>query len=203
MDKINSNDDFSFQPLDLQQEVVFKRIEHEINQNNFPAALKLLHQVIDDTDPNDPILFDVYKKMGNIYLKCGDIESAEEKYNLANALNSDDENLLVNYGVLSIQKGDYVQAKQRFADVISKNNQSDLAWVGLGLVHRAFADHELSRACLLRGLDVNPYNKLAITNFYQWCHEDYVDSSNHFINQFLTEYPNDFEMIKLQKGMNQ
>ena len=173
------------------------------NLEDFPGALKLLHQVIDATDGKDPILFEVYKNMGNIYLKCGDIEAAEEKYNLANAINSSDENLIVNYGVLSIQKGDYESAKSRFAQVIAMNNASDLAWVGLALVHRAFADHDLARACLLRGLDENPYNKLAISNFYQWCNQDGIDATDEIINNFVHKYPNDAEMQKLVTGMHQ
>ncbi len=170
---------------------------------DYPAALKVFHQMLDILDQKDPKLFEVYKNMGNLYLKCGDIDAAEEKYNLANAINSQDENLNINYGVLSIQKGQYEEAKARFAQVLQINPQSDLAWVGIGLVHRAHADHELARACVLRGLDENPYNKLAITNYYQWCFQDNVDAADTFMNQYLEKYPNDSEIQKLTSGMHQ
>lgn len=170
---------------------------------DYPAALNLLHKVVDETDGKDPILFEVYKNMGNIYLKCGDIEAAEEKYNLANAIKSDDENLIVNYGVLAIQKEQYAEAKTRFAQALEVNDSSDLAWVGLALVHRAFADHDLARACLLRGLDENPYNKLAITNFYQWCEQDNVDTTDEIARKFTEQHPNDKEITALYSGMHQ
>ena len=78
-----------------------------------------------------------------------------------------------------------------------------MAWVGLGLVHRAYADHDLARACLLRALDENPYNKLAITHYYQWCHQDAVDSTNYHVQKFLEKYPDDVEINTLAHGLSQ
>lgn len=206
-----ANENYNKECVALKKLVTFKNkprymtllSEALANIEEFPAALNILHQIVDETDSKDPILFEVYKNMGNIYLKCGDIDAAEEKYNLANAINSNDESLIVNYGVLAIQKGEYDQAKSRFTQVIVMNNASDLAWVGLALVHRAFADHDLARACLLRGLDENPYNKLAISNFYQWCLQDGIDATDEIINAFVSKYPNDMEMEKLMKGLHQ
>jgi tetratricopeptide (TPR) repeat protein len=172
-------------------------------QSDYPGALKCLHEAIDLSLGDDPILFDIYKAMGNIYLKCGDIDSAEEKYNLAHGINSEDESLLVNYGVLAIQKGDFDQAKQRFAHILENNNKSDVSWVGMALVHRSFADAELSRACLLRALDENPMNKLAITNFYQWCLQDGVDANQDYIEHYLSINSDDDEMNKLAMRQRQ
>ncbi len=177
--------------------------EIKTHESDYPAALNIYHELLDRMADQDPMYFDVYKNMGNIYLKCGDIEAAEEKYNQAYAINSMDESLAINYGVLYIQKGEYSAAKNRFSEVLERNLSSDLAWVGVGLVHRAHSDHELARACLLRGLDENPYNKLAISNYYNWCEEDGVEASINHINSFLNEFPNDDEMKRLQKGLNQ
>ena len=179
------------------------KAESFTNQGDYPEALKTYHEILDTMESTDPAHFEVYKNMGNIYLKCGDVEAAEEKYNLANAINSQDDNLIINYGVLAIQKGDYLIAKERFASVLDGNKASDLAWVGLGLVHRAHSDHDLARACLQRGLDENPYNKLAITNYYQWCHQDGVDCGTQYITHYLESFPEDEEMIKLQSGLSQ
>ncbi len=204
----NSIDEFKNIDLALTSEIVslphqMKQAEKLMEKNDFPAALKIYHQILDEIDVKDPVLFEVYKNMGNMYLKCGDIEAAEEKYNLANAINNQDENLMVNYGVLAIQKGEYTIAKSKFAEVIEVNSASDLAWVGLALVHRAHADHDLARACLLRGLDENPFNKMAITNYYQWCCQDGVDFSDKIISDFLDEYPDDKEINTLASGLNQ
>ncbi len=171
--------------------------------NDFPTALKILHQVLDDIDPKNPVLFDVYKTMGNIYLKCGDIEAAEEKYNQANAIDSTNENLMVNYGVLAIQKSDYIEAKHRFAAVIQQNQASDLAWVGLALIHRHFGDMDLSRACLLRAIDENPYNKVAISHFYQWSIQDGIDPTKDIVSHYMERYPHDDEMEKLTRSLHQ
>lgn len=210
MDTFQSKSTESFKKLDLTEmsetvpvSKMIAEAESFTTSGDFPGALKIYHQVLDEIDFKDPQLFEVYKNMGNLYLKCGDIEAAEEKYNQANIINSQDENLIINYGVLAIQKGEYSLAKARFAEVLENNPTSDLAWVGLGLVHRAHSDHDLARACLLRGLDENPYNKLAISNYYQWCLQDGVDSSDEYLNQFLEKYPEDTEISKLASGLHQ
>ena len=170
---------------------------------DYPKALKCLHQACDQMEENNPLLFDIYKAMGNLYLKCGDIDAAEEKYNLANGINSEDESLIVNYGVLAIQQGDFNKAKERFAHAIEKNSQSDVSWVGLALVHRSFADQDLSRACLLRALDENPMNKIAVANLYEWSVQDGVDMSQEYIQNYIKTHPNDAEMQKIALSQRQ
>lgn len=173
------------------------------DNGDFPAALKSYHSILDKLPPGDPLYFDIYKNMGNIYLKCSDIDAAEEKYNLANAIDSNDESLQINYGVLEIQKSKYTDAKSRFSKVLENNSESDLAWVGVALVHRAHADHDLARACLMRGLDSNPYNKMAITNLVKWCEEDGIDSYPDYISSFLSQFPDDQEIQKLATAVRQ
>ena len=172
-------------------------------EQDYPAALKVLHQALDMADGKNPKIFDIHRNMGNLYLKCGDLDAAEEKYNQANSIDALDEKLIINYGVLAIQKGQYDKAKSRFSEALKVNSQSSFAWMGLGLVHRAYADHALARACVLRSLDENPYNKLAITNYYKWCEQDGIDSSNHILMNFLSQYPEDSQMSELAHGISQ
>jgi tetratricopeptide (TPR) repeat protein len=192
-------------PVSLNQDSdsYFLGAEALTEKNDFPGALKIYHQMMDILSDKDPRLFEVYKNMGNLYLKCGDIEAAEEKYNLANGIDSQNENLIINYGVLAIQKGQYSEAKKRFATILDLNTNSDLAWVGMGLVHRAHSDHELSRACLLRALDENPYNKLAITNYYQWCIQDGVDPGDDLLTSYIERFPEDEEILRFSQALNQ
>ena len=54
----------------------------------------------------------------------------------------------------------------------------------------------------MRGLDENPYNKLAISNYYQWCEQDAVDATDEIIQQYISAHPNDSEMAKMSAGMS-
>jgi tetratricopeptide (TPR) repeat protein len=170
---------------------------------DFPAALKCLHQACDLVEDADPILFDIYKGMGNLYLKAGDADAAEEKYNQAYGLNDEDESLLVNYGVLAIQREKYDKARDRFSQVIHLNKSNDVAWVGLALVHRACSDHELARACLLRALDENQTNKIAMTQFYDWCEQDGVDAGQDYLQAYIEKKPEDQEVRRLSHQQRQ
>lgn len=55
-------------------------------------------------------LFDVYKNMGNIFVKKGDFEAAEEYYHKAYTLSSNSDVLLVNLGTLEVQRNDFEKA---------------------------------------------------------------------------------------------
>lgn len=203
MDIFNQVEEFAFKSLELPQNEILNRVEELIKNEDYPAALKILHHILDESDGMDPVLFEVFKQMGNIYLKCGDMDAAEEKYNKAYSINCEDESLTINYGVLAMQRGQYAAARERFSQAVVKNSSSDLAWVGLALVHRAHSDHDLARACLLRALDENHYNKMAILNLYQWNTQDGVDMTNGFISSYLEKFPTDSEINQLAAGQFQ
>ena len=176
--------------------------KNAVQRGDFPSALKILHFILDESVSDEPILFEVYKIMGNIYLKCGDLDAAEENYNRANSINNEDEDLTINYGVLSMQQNNYSVAQSRFQKALNFNNKSDMGWVGMALVHRYYGEFELSRSCLLRSLDQNPYNKLALSNYYQWCEEEGIGSDKKMLQFFLKAHPQDLEAQKLFKRIN-
>src|SRR5690606_29198358 len=68
-------------------------------------ALKVYQELLIDFADEQEELFNVYKAMGNIYVRQGDLDSAEENYHKAFAIRPDSDLLLVNYGTLEIQRG--------------------------------------------------------------------------------------------------
>lgn len=116
-----------------------------------------------------PLLFQIHKNLGNIAIRLGDYENAEECYSKAYALNQHSDILFVNYGTLAIQKGDYDLAGDRFKEAITLNRQNDKAWVGLSLVHWEKGDHVLAIANVERAIDINPLNDTAVRLFADWC----------------------------------
>jgi tetratricopeptide (TPR) repeat protein len=116
-----------------------------------------------------PLLFQIHKNLGNIAIRLGDYENAEENYSKAYALNQHSDALFVNYGTLAIQKGEYDLAAERFKEAITLNAQSDKAWVGLAIVHWEKGDRPLAIANIERALDINPNNDTAIRLYADWC----------------------------------
>ncbi|MGE3756807.1 MAG: tetratricopeptide repeat protein [Pseudobdellovibrionaceae bacterium] len=113
-------------------------------------------------------LFDIFKNIGNIHVRGGDFESAEEYYNKAFTLAPDSDVLLVNYGTLEIQKEELTRALHRFRQALDKNDKNDKAWVGLALVHHQHGDFDLSWANIEKALDANIENKTALQLMAQW-----------------------------------
>ena len=117
-------------------------------------------------------LFEVLKNLGNMSVRRGELESAEEYYNKAYTLNPDSDVLLVNYGTLEIQREDFESARDRFRQAVEINLSNERAWVGLALVHRYSGDLELSWANTEKALDIDAGNDTAIKLLVDWAFKD-------------------------------
>lgn len=131
-------------------------------------ALDLFLDAMLATNYEKSSLFDIFKTIGNIHVRSGDFDSAEEFYNKAFTLSPESDVLLVNYGTLEIQKEDLSRALNRFRQALEKNDKNDKAWVGLALVHHKHGDLDLSWANIEKALDSNPTNKTALQLMAQW-----------------------------------
>lgn len=133
-----------------------------------PAAFHHLQQALLIAPDERPELFDIFKTVGNIFVRRGDFESAEDNYFKAYRLNPDSDVLLVNLGTLCVQRSDWEQALERFRGALSLNNRNDKAWVGLAIGHRMKGDLELSWANLETALEYNPLNEVALNLAVDW-----------------------------------
>ncbi|WP_413559862.1 tetratricopeptide repeat protein [Bdellovibrio sp. HCB209] len=119
------------------------------------------------TEENDQ-LFEVYKNMGNIYVRQGDFDGAEEYYNKAYTINTTSDVLLVNFGTLEVQRGDFDKSLYCFRKAVQINPENDKAWVGLAMVHHQFGDTELAWANIDAALDINKKNRTAVHLAANW-----------------------------------
>jgi tetratricopeptide (TPR) repeat protein len=129
----------------------------------------ILRHVID----NKQMLFDIYKNVGNIHVRAGDFDAAEEFYNKAYTLDPKSDVLLVNYGTLEIQRENLEAAVERFRKAVELNAANDRGWVGLAMIHRMMSDFDLAHANLERALDVNPNNRTALRLSVDWGAQDH------------------------------
>jgi tetratricopeptide (TPR) repeat protein len=117
-------------------------------------------------------LFELYKNMGNIFVRKGDFEAAEEYYNKAYTINNNSDVLLINFGTLEVQRNDFEKALYCFRKAVEINPESDKAWVGLAMVHSQLSDTELAWANLDTALEINPKNRTAVHLAANWGHRD-------------------------------
>lgn len=113
-------------------------------------------------------LFDLYKNMGNIFVRQGDFDGAEEYYNKAYTLNPQSDVLLVNFGTLEVQRNDSDKALYCFRKAVEINPQNDKAWVGLAMVHNQLGDSDLAWANIEAAMDINPQNRTAVHLAANW-----------------------------------
>ena len=122
-------------------------------------------------------LFEIYRHLGNAYLKIGDQDSAQENYHKALSLQPQSSQIHINLGALAVQKNEWFQVQFHFREALRIHPKQDKAWAGLALYHQYMGDFELALANLKKALDLNPTNRVALLLFINW-------AQNH---QYLTE----------------
>ncbi len=157
--------DYGFESL-----VGFGNALYKVGQDQ--DALEKYFEALASLTQEHSDLFEIYKNMGNIYVRKGDFEAAEEYYNKAYTLNNHSDVLLINFGTLEVQRNDFEKALYCFRKAVEINPESDKAWVGLAMVHSQLSDTELAWANLETALEINPKNRTAVHLAANWGHRD-------------------------------
>lgn len=155
-----------------------------------------------ESDPDPMRLFETYKNVGNIHVRAGDFESAEEYYDKAYTLCPDSDTLMVNYGTLELQRERLGEAVLRFRRAVELNPGNDRGWVGLAMVHRLMGDHELACANIERALDINGNNRTALRLAVDWSAQDHrFDAAIPRLQDYVVTNGEDAEMAFLLAKM--
>ncbi len=165
----------------------------EYNEDALAMYLKVLTANVEE----EKTLFHVFKNMGNVQLRLGDVAGAEESYNKAYTIDPDSDALLTNFGSLELYRGDSNRALDRFREAVSINDRNDKAWVGLAMIHRKYGDVELAWANLEKALDINSDNESAIRLLCEWAMKDMeVERAIRYLDRFLQNRP-DHAMVSM------
>lgn len=180
--------DYGFNSLFGYATALYKSGEDQAAMDKYYEALSVLKE------END-LLFDLYKNMGNIFVKQGDFDAAEEYYNKAYTVNPQSDVLLVNFGTLEVQRNDFDKSLFCFRKAVEINPENDKAWVGLAMVHNQFGDNELAWANLESALDINPQNRTAIHLAANWgVRDSRIQKAIEFMQNYLAQVESDEEM---------
>lgn len=167
----------------------------EYEKGDLARSLDLYFQAASQIREEDRTVFEIYKDIGNIYVRQGDFEGAEEYYHKAFALDPDSDALHVNLGTLEIQRQDWGTARDRFRFALGLNSRNDKAWVGLALSHYHLADVELAFANIEKAIDLSPANRTAVLLLAGWAEKhDRVEQAVGALQDFLGEVSFDEDM---------
>ncbi|PWU14777.1 MAG: O-linked GlcNAc transferase [Bdellovibrio sp.] len=139
-----------------------------VEKNQLERALELYLQIAAQITEENELVFEIYKDVGNIYVRQRDFDGAEEYYHKAFALNPDSDVLHVNLGTLEIQRSEWGKARDFFREAVGRNVNNDKGWVGLALAHEKLAEVELAFANLENAIEINPANRTAVHMMALW-----------------------------------
>ena len=130
-----------------------------------------------------PLLFVVYKALGEISLLKNNFYQAEEYYNKASALNPDCKDLAFYRAMMYLKEKNYKSAEKYFKDCLKLNMNSSKIWLGLAIVRKALGEEELAWSSLEKSLDIEPQNQKALTLKKHWKKSilGHISSSLNFV----------------------
>lgn len=140
------------------------------------ASFEHLQQALMIAPESAKGLFEIFKTLGNIFVRRGDFQSAEESYFRAHRIHPESDVLYVNLGTLAIQRQAWDEAAEKFRTAIGICKTNDKAWVGLAVCHRMKGDHELAWGNLEAALQTNPLNEVALQLIVDWGQQEGLES---------------------------
>lgn len=146
------------------------RLYYQIEEDK--TAYDLYQTALNSEAIPEERLFELHKNLGNILVRRGDFEMAEDHFNRAFSKEPKSDVLMVNFGTLEINRDNLDAASERFRMALTINPSNDRAWVGLALIHRTKGDFELSWGNLERALDLAPHNRTALRLQVEWAVRD-------------------------------
>lgn len=188
--------------IESNEENVIKLCETLQRRQKYSEARQYYLDLLARTNISEENLFQVYKDLGNLCIRENDLDSAEEYYNKAFAIDHYSDHLFVNFGTLELKRGNTDMALQRFRDALQVNPKNAQAWVGLALIHRQYGDFDLSYANVSSALDHDPYNVPALKLFSDWSAA--MGHSQNAINRliaYLEKNDQDDEMLLIYAKM--
>jgi Flp pilus assembly protein TadD len=161
-------------------------------------AIQFFEKALLKLPDNPEILFEIYKFLGNAYLKLGDIDSAEENYHKAFTIKPKSSLLHVNLGTLAIQRNEWHRVQFHFREALRYNINQDRAWTGLAIYHNYMGDKDLALANLKKALDLNSNNRTALLLLASWWPSHVPkDDLIYRLTQYLDQNPNDQDISML------
>lgn len=140
----------------------------EYDGEKFEDAFTHLQQALLVAPETSPHFFELFKTLGNIAARRGDIDSAEDNYYKAHRLQPESDSLAVNLGTLLVQRAKWDEAAAQYRGALGLNPANDKAWIGLALCHRTKGDWELAWGNLEAALEYNPINEVALALALEW-----------------------------------
>jgi len=186
----------------------YKKAHCHYMMNEDESALTCYYEALSHLQAEESDLFELYKNMGNIFVRRRDFDAAEESYNKAYTINAESDVLLINFGTLEVQREDFDKALFCFRKAIEVNHNNDKAWIGLALVHNHFGDRELAWGNLIKALDIDAYNRTAILLMGHWgMSEEKIKISLQYHRDFLSknEFDEDvtLQLVHIYTQLNQ
>ncbi|PIS09790.1 MAG: O-linked GlcNAc transferase [Bdellovibrio sp. CG10_big_fil_rev_8_21_14_0_10_47_8] len=167
-------------------------------QSRDQEALQTYREALTIQTEDSPETFEVYKNLGNLLIKDGDFDGAEELYHKAFTLDPRSDVLMVNFGTLALQRQDTEEALNRFRLALELNARNDKAWVGLAMVHNLMGDFVLAKANVENAIDLNPQNRTAVQLAATWAIRDHnTESAVDCLSNYLSYQELDEEMSLL------
>ena len=180
---------------DASLETQIELAHQHFSMQNYLIAKEKYFECLSQLLDVHPELFEIYKNLGNIFCLDGDWDAAEEYYMKALASRPSSGIIRCNLGFMEIQKSHFESAEIFFQQALMQQDAQARAWAGLALVDFHREDWEMAKAHVLKSLDVDRDNRVALQTLGNVCLQmrDFSSMVDPF-SHYLMLHPMDHEM---------
>ncbi|HVP37206.1 MAG TPA: tetratricopeptide repeat protein [Terriglobales bacterium] len=142
-----------------------------------------------------------YFSLGNLFLKKGNLERAEEEYALALKENPSLQRAHLNLGNIYFRQKDYAQAEQEFLEELKLNPRQEKAYNNLSVLYRIRGDDMKAIALAKQALGIKPYYREAYINLaLAYLKMENYSSAESSLTSTLAAFPS-FSELRFYLGL--
>ena len=116
------------------------------------------------TGVSHPQLWEVYLRIGDVQMSCGDAEVAEDSYTEAFLLEDANVEVWNNLGLAKKRRGDVEGARESYERAVKMEPDYPQAWFNLGMLQFELEEMDGAKKAFMRVIRLDPANPVALNN---------------------------------------
>ena len=177
-------------------------VEARVTNKQYLDAIEIIEGIFKRSDVPTHHKANLYRLIGDCFAKLGDNNSAKDAYIQAAELDPYAAKVYIGLGTLSLVKNSFDIAVLHFQKAIGLAPSDEMANLGLGLAFHGMGEREEAKRWVLKSLDINFENTVAIFTLVKLSNEmgEYKECEEALM-KYLESHPNDYNMIYSLAGI--
>lgn len=177
-------------------------VEAKIKAKQYVESIDLIEKVFADESLPLHHRANLYRMIGDCFVKMSDFDAAKNAYNTAIELDPFSSRTYIGLGTVGLMKNSCDVSVLHFQKAVSLAPDDDMANLGLGLAFQGMSEWEESIKWLSKSLQYKPENSAALFSLVKSAHEsDCYEEAEKCLLNYLEKHPHDDNFLYALGGI--